>query len=50
VLTAVAGLCGIVAPVFFPVFLFWLWAVGFGIYLAAVRSRRPQPLVEVQPA
>ena len=48
-LTALAGVCGIVAPLFFPMFLFWLWAIGFGAYLMASRSRRPEPMVEVQP-
>lgn len=50
VVTAIAGVCGVVGPVFFPIFLFWLWAIGFGIYLAATRSRRPEPIIEVQPA
>lgn len=50
VVTAIAGVCGIVAPLFFPIFLFWLWAIGFGVYLTASRSRRPEPIVEVQPA
>lgn len=49
VVTAIAGVCGIVAPLFFPIFLFWLWAIGFGVYLTASRSRRPEPIVEVQP-
>jgi hypothetical protein len=49
-LTGIAGVCGIVAPLFFPLFLFWLWAIGFGIYLAVARSRRPEPMIEVQPA
>lgn len=50
VVTGIAGICGIVAPLFFPVFLFWLWAIGFGVYLIASRSRRAEPLIEVQPA
>lgn len=50
IVTAVAGVCGIVGPLFFPLFLFWLWAIGFGVYLAATRSRRPDPMIEVQPA
>jgi len=49
VVTAIAGVCGVVGPVFFPIFLFWLWAIGFGIYLTATRSRRPEPMIEVQP-
>lgn len=50
IVTGLAGVCGIVAPLYFPVFLFWLWAIGFGGYLMATRSRRPEPLIEVQPA
>jgi predicted small lipoprotein YifL len=49
-LTVIAGVCGIVAPLFFPIFLFWLWAIGFGIYLTATSTRRPEPMIEVQPA
>jgi hypothetical protein len=50
VLTAVAGVCGIVSPLFFPLFVFWLWTIGFGIYVAAAPSRRTEPMIEVQPA
>jgi hypothetical protein len=41
VVTAVAGLCGIAAPAYFPMALFWLWVLGFGIW--AVASRPAQP-------
>ena len=26
----IAGVCGILAAFFFPLFLFWLWAIIFG--------------------
>src|SRR6476469_5251555 len=32
VVTAVAGVCGILAPLFFTYFLFALWTVGFGAW------------------
>jgi hypothetical protein len=39
----VAGVCGILGPVFFPLFLFWLWAIGAGAWIAATTSRRAAP-------
>ena len=39
VVTAVAGVCGILAPLFFTYFLFALWTVGFGAWV--LRQRRP---------
>jgi hypothetical protein len=39
-----AGLCGVLAPLFFPVFLFWLWAIATGAYVAATGSRAAEPL------
>lgn len=41
VLTSVAGVCGLAAAFFFPVFLFWLWAVLLGGWtaLSSTRSR-----------
>ena len=38
VVTAVAGVCGILAPLFFTYFLFALWTAGFGAWL--LRERR----------
>ncbi|HUR50738.1 MAG TPA: hypothetical protein VMZ11_01310 [Mycobacteriales bacterium] len=32
--TYAAGAFGIIAPAFFPLFLFWLWAIGMGGWLA----------------
>jgi hypothetical protein len=34
VLTALAGVCGIAAPVYFPMAVFWLWTIGFAIWAA----------------
>ena len=34
----VAGACGLLAAFFFPIFLFWLWAIAFGIWAHAARS------------
>jgi len=39
VVTAVAGLCGLLAAFFFPVFLFWLWAIAFGAWTLASTAR-----------
>ena len=50
VFSYVAGVCGILGPVFFPIFLFWLWAIVAGAYLAAIGSRSTEPAArEVQP-
>jgi hypothetical protein len=43
VFSSVAGVCGILAPVFFPMFVFWLWAIVAGTWLAASRSRSAAP-------
>lgn len=43
VVSSVAGACGILAPLFFPVFLFWLWAIGTGAYLAVIPARSSRP-------
>lgn len=44
VFSVVAGVCAILAPVFFPLFLFWIWAIGTGAYLAVIASRSPEPV------
>ena len=52
VVTYVAGGCGLLAAFWFPIFLFWLWAIAIGIWTLAskthdVESRRddvPAPL------
>jgi hypothetical protein len=43
VFSGVAGVCGILAPVFFPLFLFWLWAIIAGAWVAASRSGSTEP-------
>jgi hypothetical protein len=46
VTTYVAGVCGIFAAFFFPVFLFWLWAIGFGTWMTVSdrdTARVPEP-------
>jgi hypothetical protein len=51
VVTAVAGLCGLLAGFFFPLFLFWLWAIGFGVWVAATGARTSRPIkAQRQPA
>ena len=42
-----AGVCGVLAAFFFPLFLFWLWVIGFGIRTAlseraTATARQPQ--------
>jgi hypothetical protein len=48
VVTALAGVCGLLAGFFFPVFLFWIWAIALGVRLAAGGVRQaggvPTPL------
>ncbi len=44
VATYVAGVCGLFGPGFFTLFLFWLWAIAFGVWLIA--SRRTSPARE----
>jgi hypothetical protein len=39
------GVCGILAAFFFPLFLFWLWAIGFGMWMAVAGAREGQPVV-----
>jgi hypothetical protein len=50
VATAVAGVGGILAGFFFPLFLFWLWALGFGVWMLASRTGAVQPVRAHQPA
>jgi hypothetical protein len=47
----VAGACGMLAAFFFPLFLFWLWAIGCGAWVVrAGASSSTEPVTEVQPA
>lgn len=50
VFSLVAGVCGIFAPAYFPVFLFWLWTIGTGAYVAATGARTAEPVArQAQP-
>jgi hypothetical protein len=42
-----AGICGILAAFFFPLFLFWLWAIGFGVR-TALSDRDPARVAQAQ--
>jgi hypothetical protein len=42
--SSVAGVCGILAAFFFPVFLFWLWVIAFGMWILASRALTSQPV------
>jgi|tagenome__1003787_1003787.scaffolds.fasta_scaffold20870088_2 hypothetical protein len=48
IVTAVAGACGLLAAFFFPLFLFWIWAIGFGLWVATTGTRESRR-VEAQP-
>jgi hypothetical protein len=48
VVTAVAGVCGLLAAFFFPLAVFWLWAIGFGVWVLATGARDARP-VAAQP-
>lgn len=51
IVTAVAGVCGLLAAFFFPVFLFWLWAIAFGVWTLASASHVSAAVtVQHQPA
>ena len=44
IFTAVAGVCGILAPFFFTFFLYLLWTLVFGVVLL---TRRTSPAVQL---
>jgi hypothetical protein len=53
VATVIGGVCGLVAAVFFPIFLFWLWAIAFGGWTLASRAGAVAPATapaQAQPA
>ena len=39
----VAAPCGLLAPLFFPLFLFWIWAIVLGAWLVRARVGAPVP-------
>src|SRR3954465_13213968 len=47
VVSYLAGACGILAAFFFPLFLFWLWAIGFGVR-TALSDRNPAHVAQPQ--
>ncbi len=46
ILTYVAGPCGLFAPVFFPLFLFWLWTIAFAVWLVRVPGAAVEPVID----
>jgi hypothetical protein len=51
VFTVVAGVCGLLASFYFPIFLFWLWAITFGTWTLASRATASAPArAQHQPA
>ena len=46
----IAGPCGMLAAFFFPLFLFWLWAIGCGAWAVRAGARDAEPVAQVQPA
>jgi hypothetical protein len=49
-LTVVGGVCGLVAAFYFPIFLFWLWAIVFGVRTLTSRASAAAPVpAEHQP-
>jgi hypothetical protein len=48
--TGIAGVCGLLAAFFFPIFLFWLWAIVFGTWVLASRSSDVRAVRAHQPA
>jgi hypothetical protein len=50
VASVVGGICGLLAAFFFPVFLFWLWAIAFGAWTLTTGAREVRPARLHQPA
>lgn len=49
--TVVGGVCGLLAAFFFPIFIFWLWAITLGISTLASRTPAAAPVgAQHQPA
>jgi hypothetical protein len=49
--TAVGGVCGLLAAFYFPIFIFWLWAIAFGVWTLASGARSSTAVTaEHQPA
>jgi hypothetical protein len=51
VASVVGGICGLLAAFYFPIFIFWLWAIGFGAWTLATGARDVRPVqAQHQPA
>jgi hypothetical protein len=51
VFTVVGGVCGLAASFFFPIFIFWLWAIVLGGWTLASAARDTAPVqAQRQPA
>jgi hypothetical protein len=51
VFTVVGGVCGLLGPFFFTLFVFWLWAIAFGVWTLASAARVTRSVTtEHQPA
>ena len=51
VFTVVGGVCGLLASFFFPIFLFWLWAIALAVWTLGTAARDTAPVrAERQPA
>lgn len=48
--TYIAGPCGLLAAFFFPLFLFWLWAIALGLREVTAKSRTEKATAQTQPA
>ena len=46
VVTYGAGVCGLLAAFFFPLFLFWLWAIALGIWTIAAKTDDVGPTLD----
>jgi hypothetical protein len=44
VFTVVGGVCGLLAAGFFTLFVFWLWAIVFGVWTVASGARATTPV------
>lgn len=43
VLTVLAGVCGLLAAFYFTMFLYWIWAIGFGAWVLVTEARDSRP-------
>jgi hypothetical protein len=43
-LTVIGGVCGLLASFYFPIFIFWLWAIAFAVWTLASRAPASAPV------